>query len=109
MFLVVPVFMAVFGFALFKKMVWDLADEVFDEGEYLLFRKGDKEQKVHLKDIINISYAQMSSPERVVLQVRSEGALGKELVFTPPMRFTPFSKSPIIAELIERVDRARNT
>lgn len=109
MFLVVPVFMAVFGFALFKKMVWDLADEVFDEGESLLFRKGDKQQRVHLKDIININYAHMSSPERVVLQVRSKGALGKELAFTPPMRFNPFSKTPIITELIERVDRARNT
>ena len=109
MFLVVPVFMAVFGFFFFKKQLWDLADEVYDEGESLLFRKGGKEQRVQLKDIINISYAQMNSPERVVLQVRSEGAIGKELAFNPPMRFNPFSKNPIITELIERVDRARNT
>jgi hypothetical protein len=109
MFLVVPIFMAVFGFALFKKMIWDLADEVYDEGETLLFRKSGKEQRVHLRDIINISYAQMNSPERVVLQVRSEGAIGKELAFNPPMRFNPFSKNPIITDLIERVDRARNT
>jgi hypothetical protein len=109
MFLVVPVFMAVFGFFFFKKKLWDLADEVYDEGESLLFRKGGKEQRVQLKDIINISYAQMNSPERVVLQVRSDGAIGKELAFNPPMRFNPFSKNPIITELIERVDRARNT
>lgn len=109
MFLFVPIFMAIFGFFIFKKLLWDLADEVYDEGESLLFHKGGKEQRVHLKDIINISYAQMSSPERVILQVRSEGDIGKELVFNPPMRFNPFSKNPIITELIERVDRARNT
>jgi hypothetical protein len=109
MFLVVPIFMAVFAFVFFKKLLWDLADEVYDEGESLLFRKGGKEQRVLLKDIINISYAQMNSPERVVLQVRSDGAIGKELAFNPPTRFNPFSKNPIITELIERVDRARNT
>ena len=109
MFLVVPIFMAVFGFIFFKKLLWDLADEVFDEGDSLLFRKGDKEQRVLLKDVINVSYAQMNSPERVVLQVRSDGAIGKELVFNPPIRFKPFTKNPLITELIERVDRARNT
>jgi hypothetical protein len=86
-----------------------LADEVYDEGESLLFRKGSKKQRVQLKDIINVSYAQMNSPERVVIQVRTGGEIGKELVFNPPMRFNPFSKNPIIVELIERVDRAKNT
>lgn len=109
MFLVVPIFMAIFGFILFKKIVWDLADEVYDEGASLLFRKSGKEQRVAFKDIININYANMSSPERVVIQIRSDGAIGKELAFNPPMRFNPFSKNPIVAELIERVDRARNT
>jgi hypothetical protein len=49
--------MAVFGFALFKKMIWDLADEVYDEGYSLLSLKSGKEQRVLLKDIININYA----------------------------------------------------
>lgn len=109
MFLAVPVLMAVFGFFFFKKLLWDLADEVYDEGESLLFRRGGKEQRVQLQDIINISYSQMNSPKRVVLQVRTPGAIGKELAFNPPMRSNPFSKNPIITELIERVDRARNT
>ena len=106
---VMPVFMAIFGFFFFRKFIWDLADEVYDEGEFLVFRKGNKEQIVELKDVINISYAQMSSPERVVLQVRSEGAIGKQLAFNAPMRFNPFLSNSMIIELIERVDRARNT
>ena len=52
MFLIVPCLMAIFGFFFFKKLLWDLADEVFDEGDSLLFRKGKKEQRVNLKDII---------------------------------------------------------
>jgi len=109
MFMVVPTFMAIFGFIFFKKVLWDLADEVYDQGESLLFRKGGKEQKIYLKDIINISHAQMQSPERVVVQFRSEGAIGKELVFNLPMRFNLFSKSPIVSDLIDRVDRAKRT
>ena len=45
----------------------------------------------------------------VVLQVRSDGSIGKELAFSPPMMLNPFSINPVITELIERVDRARNT
>jgi len=44
-------------------MVWDLADEVFDKGNELIFRKGGKEQRGNLREIINIDYAHMSSPE----------------------------------------------
>ncbi|MCT8127414.1 hypothetical protein H1D31_15500 [Alishewanella sp. BS5-314] len=109
MFMVVPVFMAVFGFVFFKKLLWDLADEVYDEGDSLLFRKGGKEQRVYLKEIINISHTQMQSPEKVVIQLRSEGTIGKELAFNPPMRFNLFSKNPMVNELIERVDRAKST
>jgi len=109
MIVIFPIIMIVFGFALFKKMAWDLADEVFDEGNSLKSRKGRKEQRVELKGIININYAHLSSPERVVIHTRTEGAIGKELAFNPPMRFNVFSKDPIVMELIERVDSARNT
>ena len=107
-FLIVPIMMAVFGYVLFKRLVWDLADEVYDNGDELIFRKGGKEQRVPLREIINIDYSHMSSPERVVVHVRSGGPLGKKLAFSLPIRFNPFARSPIVRELIERVDRARN-
>ena len=108
MFFIMPIFMALFGYFLFKKLVWDLVDEVYDLGDVLLFKNGNKEQRVNLRDIVNIDYAQMSSPERIVVNVRNEGPLGKELAFIPPMRFFRFPKHPLMQELIERVDRARN-
>ena len=106
-FFIVPVVMAIFGYTFFKKMLWNLADEVVDAGDHLIFRKGDKEQRVRLEDIINISYMHMSSPEIVTLHVRSPGPLGTELAFNLPARLRLFSKSPMVAKLIERVDRAR--
>jgi hypothetical protein len=109
MFLFMPIIMAVFGYVLFRKMVWDLADEVYDHGESLEFRKGAKTQRILLKEIMNIDYSHMSSPERVVIHTRNEGSIGKELAFSLPMRFNPFSKNPLVRQLIERVDEAKNT
>lgn len=104
-----PIIMMVAGYLLFKYIAWDLCDEVFDHGDYLLFRKGDNEQKVWLKDIMNISYAHLSSPERIVIYTKSSGTIGNELAFRLPNRLNFFAKSPIVRELVERVDNARNT
>ena len=37
------------------------------------------------------------------------GEIGEELAFILPMRLNPFAKSPLVKNLIDRVDRARNT
>lgn len=104
----VPAVMIAFGSLLFKKLVWDLISEVIDEGDSLLFRRGKKEQRVFLRDITGIKYSRMMNPERGVIKTCSDGAIGKELVFTLPARISFFSKSPVIVDLIERVGQARN-
>jgi hypothetical protein len=108
LFLGFPILMAVLGYFIFRTFVWDLADEVFDAGDELIFRKGNKEQRVKLKDIVNVGYSQIGSPERIVISAGYEGPIGKELVFNPPLRLFGFTKNPIVTDLIERVDRARN-
>ena len=101
--------MAAFGFFLYRKLIWELADEVFDRGDALVFRKGKSEQIVKLTEIINIEYSHLVSPERVTIYTRNPGPLGDELAFSPPFRFNIFSKSPLVKDLIRRVDEARNT
>ena len=101
--------LAIFGYILLKKLVWDLADDVYDTGEELIFRKGDKEQRVKLKEIINVGHTQMTSPERITIYLRHAGPIGKELVFNPPMRLNLFSTNPLVLDLIERIDRERST
>ena len=106
-FLIVPVAMAVFGYALFRKLLFDLVDEVWDDGDALVVKNSGTEERVPLKNIVNVGFSTMINPERVTLTLREPGRFGKEITFSPPRRFLRFARSPIIGELIERVDRAR--
>ena len=106
-FLFFPIFMAAFGYLIMKKLVFNLADEVFDDGNSLVVRFGNEEERIPLSEIINISYSYLTNPSRVTLTLRTPGRFGKEVSFSPPQRFVPFAKSPIVADLIERTDAAR--
>ena len=105
--LVGPVIMAIVGGTIFRSLIWDLADEVIDAGDHLVYRRGGREVKIHLIDVMNISHTKMSSPERVVLSLRKPTDFGDELAFSLPVRWNPFSKPPIVNDLIRRVDDAR--
>jgi hypothetical protein len=106
-FFIMPVIMAGFGYFLLRKFVFDLADEVSDTGDSLVVRFGSEQERIPLCEIINVSYTYMTSPSRVTLTVRNPGRFGKEVSFCPPQRFLPFARSPIVANLIERIDAAR--
>src|SRR5665213_492772 len=107
MFFVTPVVMAGFGYFLLRKLIFDLADEVSDAGDSLIVRFGSEQERVPLSEIMNVSYTYMTSPSRVTLTVRNPGRFGKEISFCPPQRLLPFAKSPIVTNLIERIDAAR--
>ena len=107
MFVVMPIFMAVFGYFIMKKLVFDLIDEVYDDGDSLLFKNSGKEVRVSLQDIKNVSYQTLMNPPKVTLSLRHETDLGNELSFSPPMSFIPFKKNKDIEELIDRIDQAR--
>lgn len=109
-FLVMPVFMAIFGYFIMKKLVFDLVDEVLDDGDALLIRNGGTEERVALADIINVGYAQLSNPPRVTLSLRNPGQFGDRVTFCAPVPFNPFrmfSTNPTIDDLIRRIDAAR--
>jgi hypothetical protein len=106
-FILPPLFMALFFYFIMKKLVFDLADEVLDAGDALIVRFGSEQQRIQLSEIINVSYVYMMNPPRVTLTLRTPCQFGKEVSFSPPTRFLPFAKSPIVTELIERVDAAR--
>jgi hypothetical protein len=107
MFIIVPIFMAIVGYIIMKKLVFDLIDEVYDEGNTLLFKNGGKEVRINLTDIKNISYSTAVNPPRVTISVRYETQMGKDLTFSPPASLIPFRKNKDIEELIDRVDTAR--
>lgn len=108
--LVGPLIMAVFGFIIMKKLVWDLADEVDDGQDFLLVRNRGEEEQVPLSNIMNVSSTVFMNPPRVTLRLVTPGKFGQEITFTPTagFRFNPFARNPIVEDLIVRVDRARS-
>jgi hypothetical protein len=99
--LIVPIIMLVIGYALMKKLIFDLADEVWDDGDALVVKKSGQEQRIALSDIKNVNYSTMSSPPRVVLSLRRPSVFGEQVAFCAPLRFVPFATSPIVDDLID--------
>jgi hypothetical protein len=107
-FLLVPAVMMIVGYFMMKKLVFDLVDEVLDAGDALVVRKGHLEGRIALADITNVGYAQFMNPPRVTLSLRHSGMFGDRVSFCAPVSLIPtFSTSPIIDELIKRIDAAR--
>ena len=109
-FLLAPVLMLVFGFIVFRKLVWPLADEVEDGGSYLLIRRGDMEERVPLSNIMNVSFARFNNPRRVTLRLRTPCAFGDEIAFIPKMplfQFNAFARNAVVESLMRRADDAR--
>lgn len=98
------------GWFVLRRLVSDLADEVWDEGDALRVRFGPDEERIALADIVNIGYTMMVNPARVTLTLRNPGRFGKEVSFSPVQRgfLGPLlRRNPLVSDLIERVDAAR--
>ena len=104
-----PVVVGVIIFVVLRRLVFDLADEVVDEGDALRVRFGDEEERIPLTEIINVSYAGLTNPPRVTLTLRAAGRFGREVTFSPQQSFLSplFRPNPLVNDLIERVDAAR--
>jgi len=107
---IVPLLMFGFGYWLMRRLVFDLADAVYDEGDALRVRFGGAEEHIPLANIINISYSGLTNPPRATLTLREPCMFGKEVTFSPIQKvFGPLLRTtnPIVADLIERADAAR--
>lgn len=105
--LIVPAIMAIGGFFIMKKLVFDLVDEVWEDGDSLVVKNRGQEQRIALGDIKNVSYSPYMNPPRVTLLLRRPTVFGDQITFAAPVRFIPFATSPIINDLIDRIDTAR--
>src|SRR6202035_3469903 len=99
----------VFGIYFMKKYVSDLVDEDLDDGDALVVKNNGQEQRIALADITNVSYAAMTSPPRVVLSLRHPTLFGDQVAFCAPVQIMMMSQSPVIADLIKRVEQARES
>ena len=78
-FLVVPILMAVFGYFLMKKLVWDLVDEVYDCGDFLLVKNRDDEERIALSNIMNVNASTYINPPRITLRLVNPSKFGSEV------------------------------
>jgi hypothetical protein len=108
-FVVIMPIIFVLGIYFMKKYVFDLVDEVWDDGDALVVKNKGQEQRIALADITNVSYAALTSPPRVVLSLRHPTVFGDEVAFCAPVQIMMMSQSPVIVELIKRVERARES
>ena len=110
LFLIVPCLMIIVGFILFRKLLWDLADQVDDGGDFLVVKYRGEEENVPLSNIMNVSASTNVNPPRITLRLVQPGKFGTEIVFLPKKAFTlnPFARSEVAEDLIVRVDRARS-
>jgi hypothetical protein len=110
-FFLAPVLALVIGGFLYWKLIWVLADEVYDGGDFLVVRRGGEEETIPLATIINVSAPFMSKTPRIILKLAHAGRFGNEIAFTPVAPFTlnPFAKNPVAEDLMIRVDAARRT
>jgi hypothetical protein len=64
-FLIMPIVMMVLGYFIMTKFVFDLVDEVWDDGDVLVVKNRDQTERIALADIKNVNYAAMINPPRV--------------------------------------------
>jgi hypothetical protein len=104
-----PLVMAVIGYVVMKKLVWDLADQVFDCGDHLLVKRRGEEDIVPLGNIMNVSASLLMRPPRVTLNLVNPGKFGTEINFSPvtPFSLNPFAKNAVVDDLITRAYKAR--
>lgn len=106
--LLAPVFMCVVGAFVLKRLIFNLSDEVWLEGETLVVKNRGESTRLPLGEVINVNCTTMTNPPRITLKLRKESSrLGPEVNFIPAGRRGPFSAfkaNPIAEDLIRRID-----
>jgi len=107
LFIIFAVFMSFLGYAIMKNLVFDLLDEVWDEGDSFILVKDGQRETIRLSNIINVSNTYMINPPRITLLLREPCRFGREVVFSPVtgFRLNIFKKHPIAEELVQRVHK----
>lgn len=95
------------GFLVYRKLIADLLDEVWLDGDNLLLKNRRQQRRVALRDVMNINASTMTNPRRITVMLRTSSHFGRDLSFIPASTrglFSAFKPDPIATELIERVD-----
>ncbi len=98
--LLAPVLLTAAGIAYIRRFVLPLADEVFDDGDALVVRRGKDSVRIPLRDIGKVEYSLVFDPPRIALYTATAGKVVFMPYLTPGMCF--FREHPLVAELRKR-------
>ena len=90
----IPIMMAIFGYLLFRWLIFDLVDEVFIDGAELMIRNRGHEDRIPLANLESIRATQFFHPERITVV-----ANGTKYTFAAPARLNWLSPHPVAEEL----------
>jgi hypothetical protein len=80
---IVPPPMMAVGYFFMKKLVFDLADEVFDAGDALIVRNKEQEARIALSNIMNVNFSAFTNPPRVRLSLGRLSVFGNRISSCP--------------------------
>jgi hypothetical protein len=76
---------------IFKLLVFDIVDEVFDDGiSCFLVKNKDTEERIDYRNIKKINYNIWTNGNKVTLILRAPCKFGKEVSFFPGLSWIPF-------------------
>lgn len=110
MFLLMPLLMAAIGYFVFRRLIFDLVDEVWLDGDWLVVTNRGEKRRVALGEVMNVNATTTTNPRRITVMLRTETRFGSSFSFIPAGSrgfLSLFKPDPIATELIKRVDAAR--
>lgn len=96
----------VYAFSESKKRMTGLVDEVWDDGDAVIIKNGNREARVVLSNIRKVRYGGIGNAHFVTLQLHEACSLGQEISFVPPRKFLQFTRNPAVSDLISRIKKA---
>jgi hypothetical protein len=90
-----------------KRDIWGMADQVLDGGDFLLVRRGSKQERILLTDITGVEVTHQLNATRVVLRLRTPCLLGEKLAFFPKVTHRLGGRNDIADDLTARIARTR--
>jgi hypothetical protein len=88
-----------------KRDIWSLADQVLDGGNILLVRRGRKQERVQLTNVVSVDVTHQLNVTRIVLRLRTPCVFGQRLVFFPKVTRRSGARNDIADDLTARVAR----
>ena len=93
---------AVFGYVLMSKLVFDLVDEVHDLGATLLVKNRGVDVQIPLRNIAHVGFCNATNPPRITLELSVPCEFGDKIVFIPTRKWTILSKGQEITNDLQR-------